>query len=63
MTKLKAISWKAPNASQFYADIEGHPASAPCPPRPRRAQFFTSELRILGVYKAHPYRATIVAGD
>lgn len=43
-------------ATRFMADIEGHPED----PAVRRAleelEFFTSELKILGVYPAHPYR-------
>ncbi|SDZ74398.1 prephenate dehydratase [Rubrimonas cliftonensis] len=44
-------------ATQFYADIEGHPES----PAVRRALeelgFFTSRLSILGVYPAAPFRS------
>jgi len=43
-------------ATQFYADIEGHPDE----PRVRRAldelAFFTTQLQILGVYPRHPFR-------
>ncbi len=43
-------------ATQFYADIEGHPES----PAVRRALeelgFFTSRLTVLGVYPAAPFR-------
>ena len=43
-------------ATQFLADIEGHPEN----PGVRRAMeelaFFTSFRKILGVYPAHPYR-------
>ena len=64
MTKLESYQLEGTfNASQFYADIEGHPASRHVRLALEELEFFTSELRILGVYKAHPYRATIVAGD
>jgi prephenate dehydratase len=46
-------------ATQFYADIEGHPQERPVRLALEELQFFTSHMRILGVYKAHPYRAEI----
>ena len=46
-------------ATQFYADIEGHPNERPVRLALEELQFFTSHMRILGVYKAHPYRAEI----
>jgi len=46
-------------ATQFYADIEGHPQERPVRLALEELQFFTSHVRILGVYKAHPYRAEI----
>jgi prephenate dehydratase len=64
MTKLESYQLEGTfNASQFYADIEGHPASRHVRLALEELEFFTNELRILGVYKAHPYRAAIVAGD
>lgn len=48
-------------ATQFYADIEGHPQERPVRLALEELQFFTSHMRILGVYKAHPYRAEILA--
>ncbi len=58
MTKLESYQLGGSfNATEFYADIEGHPDQ----PNVRRAleelQFFTSKLTILGVYPAHPFRA------
>jgi prephenate dehydratase len=46
-------------ATQFYADIEGHPQERPVRLALEELQFFTSHMRILGVYKAHPFRAEI----
>jgi prephenate dehydratase len=46
-------------ATQFYADIEGHPQERPVRLALEELQFFTSHMRILGVYRAHPYRAEI----
>ena len=58
MTKLESYQLGGSfNATEFYADIEGHPDQ----PQVRRAleefQYFTSKLTILGVYPAHPFRA------
>jgi prephenate dehydratase len=58
MTKLESYQLGGSfNATEFYADVEGHPDQ----PAVRRAleelQYFTSRLTILGVYPAHPFRA------
>jgi prephenate dehydratase len=64
MTKLESYQLEGTfNASQFYADIEGHPASRHVRLALEELEFFTSELRILGVYKSHPYRAAISPGE
>ena len=64
MTKLESYQLEGTfNASQFYADIEGHPASRHVRLALEELEFFTSELRILGVYKSHPYRAAITPGE
>jgi len=57
MTKLESYMVGGSfNATQFYADIEGHPDD----PAVRRAldelDYFTSEIKILGVYPADPRR-------
>jgi prephenate dehydratase len=57
MTKLESYQINgAFAATQFYADIEGHLDE----PKVRRAleelEFFSREVRVLGVYPAHPYR-------
>jgi len=63
MTKLESYQLEGTfNASQFYADIEGHPYSRNVRLALEELEFFTNELRILGIYKAHPYRAAIAAG-
>ena len=43
-------------ATQFYADIEGHPESEPVRRALEELRFFTSFVRILGVYPASPLR-------
>jgi prephenate dehydratase len=47
------------NATQFYADIEGH-ADDPAVARALdEVRFYTDRLDILGVYPAHPYRDAV----
>jgi prephenate dehydratase len=43
-------------ATQFYADIEGHPESEAVRLAFEELAFFTSSLKILGVYPAAPFR-------
>ncbi|MCO6187402.1 prephenate dehydratase [Rhizobium sp. L1K21] len=43
-------------ATQFYADIEGHPEDANVKRALEELKFFSEQVRILGVYKAHPMR-------
>jgi prephenate dehydratase len=47
------------NATQFYADIEGHPEERNVRLALEELQFFTSKLSILGVYPAHRFRKEI----
>lgn len=64
ITKLESYQIEGTfSASQFYADIEGHPASRSVRLALEELEFFTSELKILGVYKAHPYRRQIAAAQ
>jgi prephenate dehydratase len=62
MTKLESYQLEGQfSATQFYADIEGHPADRPVRLALEELAFFTNSLRILGVYQASPYRAEIAA--
>ncbi len=45
-------------ATQFYADVEGHPEDQSLTFALEELRFFSRELRIVGVYPAHPFRAT-----
>ena len=45
-------------ATQFYADVEGHPDDTALVHALEELAFFSKELRVLGVYPAHPYRNT-----
>jgi prephenate dehydratase len=60
MTKLESYQLEgAFTATQFYADIEGHPEDRRVRLALEELQFFTTHLRILGVYRAHPYRKMV----
>ncbi len=50
-------------ATQFYADIEGHPEHTPVRLALEELSFFSREVRILGVYPAHPARLKGTVGD
>ena len=45
-------------ATQFYADVDGHPDDQGLAFALEELKFFSRELRIVGVYPAHPFRAT-----
>lgn len=50
-------------ATQFYADVEGHPDDTALVHALEELAFFSKELRILGVYPAHAYRNTFKEED
>ncbi len=57
MTKLESYQRDGEfTATMFYADIEGHPDSKPVRLALEELGFFSSSLKILGVYKADPFR-------
>lgn len=43
-------------AAQFYADVDGHPENRDLRLALEELEFFTSSVKILGVYPPHPYR-------
>ena len=45
-------------ATQFYADVEGHPEDRDLVLALEELAFFSKEMKILGVYPAHSFRAT-----
>ncbi len=60
MTKLESYQLGGTfNATMFYADIEGHPEDRPVRLAFEELNFFTSHVRILGVYEASPFRETL----
>ncbi|MEM6487106.1 MAG: prephenate dehydratase [Pseudomonadota bacterium] len=63
MTKLESYMINGSfTATQFYAEIEGHPEDAPVRLAMEELAFFTAHARVLGVYPAHPYRRAAAAG-
>jgi prephenate dehydratase len=43
-------------AAQFYVDVEGHPKETPLRLALEELSFYAQEVKILGVYPAHPFR-------
>jgi prephenate dehydratase len=57
MTKLESYQLGGQFfATQFYADIEGHPDDPPVHRALDELRFFSRDMRILGVYAAHKFR-------
>jgi prephenate dehydratase len=57
MTKLESYMVGGSfTATQFFADIEGHPEDPPVARALEELRYFTSMLTILGVYPADPRR-------
>ncbi|CAM5545250.1 prephenate dehydratase [Aquamicrobium terrae] len=63
MTKLESYQLGGEfTATQFYADVEGHPDDAPVARALEELRFFSREVRILGVYEASDFRASRTNG-
>ncbi|MFC7048831.1 prephenate dehydratase [Emcibacter nanhaiensis] len=57
MTKLESYQLEGSfNASQFYADIEGHPDDPSVKLAMEELDFFTNDIRLLGTYPQADYR-------
>jgi prephenate dehydratase len=60
MTKLESYQLEGRfSATQFYAEIDGHPDDPSAKNAFEELEFFTSYLHILGSYPASPYRKVI----
>jgi prephenate dehydratase len=60
MTKLESYQLGGTFfATQFYADVEGHPKDKPLALALEELAFFSVRVRILGTYLAHPFRREI----
>jgi prephenate dehydratase len=58
MTKLESYMEGGEfTATQFLADVDGHPKDQALARALEELKFFSREVRILGVYPAHPYRS------
>ncbi|MGO9787246.1 MAG: prephenate dehydratase [Stellaceae bacterium] len=58
MTKLESYMVGGEfTATQFYADVEGHPQSRALGLALEELAFVTRKLKILGIYRGHPFRA------
>jgi prephenate dehydratase len=58
MTKLESYQLDGRFvATMFFSDIEGHPDDPPVARALEELEFFCTELKILGAYRASPYRA------
>lgn len=57
MTKLESYMVEGEfTATQFLADVDAHPEDPPLARALEELAFFCKELKILGVYPAHPFR-------
>ncbi len=57
MTKLESyLVGGSFNAAQFYAEVESHPGLPGMKHAMEELDFFTHEVRILGVFPRHPFR-------
>jgi prephenate dehydratase len=57
LTKIESYQMGAGlGASRFYVEIEGHPDDERVALALDELRFFSSEVRVLGVYPAHPHR-------
>ncbi len=58
LTKIESYQMGAGlGASRFYVEIEGHPDDERVGLALDELRFFSSEVRVLGVYPAHPHRS------
>ena len=59
MTKLESyMVGGAFTATQFLCDVDGHPDQPPLRRALEELRFFSTEVRVLGVYRASPFRHT-----
>src|SRR6202008_681082 len=57
MTKLESYMVGGEvSATQFLAEVDGHPSEVGLAHAPDELAFFPTEVKILGVYPAHPFR-------
>ena len=60
MTKLESYQLEGKfTATQFYADIEGHPNDLNVSRALAELKYFSTKVRVLGTYQAHPFRSSV----
>ena len=60
MTKLESYMIEGQFfATQFYAEVDGHPEDIDLKRALEELAYFSKELHILGVFPAHPFREKI----
>ena len=60
MTKLESYMLEGEFlATQFYAEVDGHPEDINLRRALEELEFFSKEMRILGVYPADPFREKV----
>jgi prephenate dehydratase len=60
MTKLESYMVAGEfTATQFLAEVDGHPDDGPVQRALEELAFFTTEVKVLGVYPADPFRAGV----
>jgi prephenate dehydratase len=64
MTKLESYMIDGQfTATQFYADVEGHPEDPPVARALDELAYFTTRLQILGVYPQNPFRRSVAPAE
>ena len=64
MTKLESYMLGGRfTATQFYADVEGHPDDRPLRLALDELRFFSREVKVLGTYPGHPFRRAAMQSD
>lgn len=64
MTKLESYQLDGKFfATQFYAEVDGHPSDKNLTLALEELAFFTSEYRLIGVYPASPFRQQLNGGE
>ena len=59
MSKLESYMVEGQfSATQFYAEVDGHPNDPPLLRAFDELRYFSREFRIMGTYPAHPFRET-----
>ena len=60
MTKLESYMVGGEfTATQFLAEVDGHPEDQPVRRALEELRFFTTDVKILGVYPADPFRSRV----